>query len=428
VKTISLAFVTVALGLMVTPQIQAARYKDMFNVRGNTLYKDANPVVFKGIAFPALGDPASTYVDFMKAAHGTARVGGNGIAFTLHGLSPDGASIDATAVKRAKFLAKELKDRHMAAILRVFPPDFAADYETRERAARTVADAFRGEVKLIYWVDGPESERVAPRLNWFARELVVAAEEGGEVDVVSEVPTKARNPILLLNAIPGEGNEKVSYLLEDLPASYEAIEAATADPAELQPWTPDNSVVSEQERNEGFIALFNGRDLEGWYIVGSNKKGFEVKDGNIEWVAKGASALRTVRRYNNFVLRLEYRIEDGGNSGVHLRAPRGGRASRIGFEAQIMGDHGKKPVKDSTGSIYDQIPPRVNANLAPWEWNSYEIICDGPHVKITLNGYVVQDLNFDDKEELKYRLREGFIHLTDHGNKVSYRNIRLKPL
>ena len=111
--------------------------KDMFNVRGNTLYKDSDPVAIKAIAFPSLGDPASTYVDFMKAAHGTARVGGNGVCFTLHGLSPDGSSIDPNAVKRAKFLAKELKDRHMGGIMRVFGPEFSGDYATRERAART---------------------------------------------------------------------------------------------------------------------------------------------------------------------------------------------------------------------------------------------------------------------------------------------------
>ena len=416
------------LGLLVAPTVHAARYKDRFHVKGNSLYKDGDPVAFKAIAFPSLGDPASTYVDYMKAVNGTASVGGNGICFTLHGLSADGSSIDPKAVKRAKFIAKESKDRHMGAIMRVFSDDFSRDVDDRARAARTVADAFRGEVKLVYWVDGPDTKRIARRLNWLARELVVAADEGGEIDVVTEVPERIHRPILLLHAIPAEGMDQVSYLLDDEPASYEAIEKATADPTELQPWTPDNSVLSEEERAEGFIALFNGRDLDGWYVTGDNENGFVVKDRVIEWAEKGASALRTVRRYGNFILRLDYRIEEDGNSGVHLRAPRGGRASRIGFEAQILGDYGKPTTKDSTGSIYDQLPPYINASLPAWEWNSYEILCDGPHVKITLNGYVVQDLNFDDKDELKYRLRDGFIHLTDHGNKVSYRNIRLKPL
>lgn len=423
-----LAAVVCVIGVLIAPGVHAARYKDMFHVKGDTLHKDGDPVAFKAIAFPSLGDPASTYVDYMNAVNGTAKVGGNGICFTLHGLSADGTSIDEKAVKRAKFIAKECKDRHMGAIVRVFPEGYSADYDVRKAAARTIADAFRGEVKLVYWVDGPETKRIAKRLNWFARELVVAAEEGGEIDVVYEVPDRLRDPVLLLNAIPAEGMEQVSYLLEDDPASYEAIENATADPAELKPWTPDNSVLSEEERAEGFIALFNGRNLDGWYVTGDNENGFAVKDGVIEWVEKGASALRTVRRYDNFILRLEYRIEEGGNSGVHLRAPRGGRASRIGFEVQILGDHGEPIKKDSTGAIYDQVAPYFNASLPAWEWNTYEIVCDGSHVKVTLNGYVVQDIDFGSRDELKYRLREGFIHLTDHGNEVSYRNVRLKPL
>jgi hypothetical protein len=419
------------VGVMSLPGSQAAvrlRYRDMYNVRGETLFKDRNPVVFRAVAFPELGDPAATYVDMMQAMHGTARVGGNGICFTLHGLSADGSSIDPAAVEQAKRIAKESKDRHMGAMVRVFAPDYPADLRTRERAARTVARAFRGEVKLLYWVDGPQPRRLARRFGSAARELVVVAEDGGDVLAAAAIPERAHTPVVLFGAIPEEGYEKTGFVLENTPASYDAIETAFTHPAELAPWTPDNSVLSEAERAEGFIALFNGRDLDGWYVTGSNKEGFTVKDGAIEWVARGASNLRSVRRYDDFVLRLEYRIAEGGNSGVHLRSPRAARASRIGFEFQMLGDHGKKKDKQSTGSIYAQVAPFVNASLPSGEWNTVEIICDGPHVKATLNGYVVQDLSFDDNEELKYRLRDGFIHLTDHGDPVSFRNVRLKPL
>jgi len=95
---------------------------------------------------------------------------------------------------------------------------------------------------------------------------------------------------------------------------------------------------------------------------------------------------------------------------------------------QIMGDYGDKPSKSSTGSIYYEIPPQVNANKPAGEWNSMEITCNGLRVKVILNGQTAQDLNFDDYDELKYRLRDGFIILTDHGADVSYRNIRIKKL
>lgn len=93
-----------------------------------------------------------------------------------------------------------------------------------------------------------------------------------------------------------------------------------------------------------------------------------------------------------------------------------------------MGDAGDAPVKDTTGAVYDVVPPKVNAGKPAGEWNAYEIMVNGPHLKITLNGQVVQDLNLDENEELKYRLRNGFIGLQDHGGYAAFRNIRVKRL
>ncbi len=138
--------------------------------------------------------------------------------------------------------------------------------------------------------------------------------------------------------------------------------------------------------------------------------------------------MRTLKRFGDFILRLDYRIEKNGNSGVQVRCPRSHRASKVGFEVQILGDYGAEPSKSSTGSIYYSIAPTANASKPSMEWNSMEITCDGPKVKVILNGQTVQDLNFDDYEDLKYRLRDGFIYLTDHGADVAYRNIRIKEL
>ena len=74
------------------------------------------------------------------------------------------------------------------------------------------------------------------------------------------------------------------------------------------------------------------------------------------------------------------------------------------------------------------MPPKVNAAKPAGEWNELEVTCDGPKVKIVLNDIVVQDLSFDDNDELRYRLRKGFIGLTDHNGYVAFRNIRLKRL
>ena len=196
-------------------------------------------------------------------------------------------------------------------------------------------------------------------------------------------------------------------------------------------WSPDNSLLSEEEREEGFVSLFNGRDLDNWWSYKHGEESFRInEEGYIEWYQGGAGAIMTRERYDNFVLRLEYKIPDmDANSGVFLRAPRAARQSRIGFEFQIMGDsHLTEPENQSTAAVYDVLPALTVAVRPEGEWNKVEIMLDGPRYRATLNGILVQDVNFDEIEEMRYRLRRGFIGLQDHGDYVVFRNIRIKQL
>jgi hypothetical protein len=222
--------------------------------------------------------------------------------------------------------------------------------------------------------------------------------------------------------------EKVHFVAPGTNEGYAAFDRFMADPAELEPWTPDNSVLSEEERADGWISLFDGKTLNGWWIKGVNKKGFEVKDGAIVWAGPGADALYTHDRYGDFILRLEFRIAARGNSGLFLRGPRTGRSSKIGMEFQLFDDVDKAPDAHTTGAVYDVEPPLVGASKPAGEWNAIEIMLDGPIMKATVNGQVVQDRNLDEHDELRHRLREGFIGLQDHACHVAFRNIRIKKL
>jgi hypothetical protein len=217
-------------------------------------------------------------------------------------------------------------------------------------------------------------------------------------------------------------------MLPEGDASYAQLEAASAHPLESQPWEPDNSVLTEQDRADGWIALFDGKTLNGWIVLGNNASAWNAHDGILERVAAGSQGLRTRDRYDNFILQFEWNLPAGGNNGVHLRAPRNARASKIGLEFQMLGDYGQPPTKNSTGSIYDVVPPKVNASKPQGEWNSTEITLNGPHLKFVLNGIVVQELNMDENEELAVRLRKGFIVLTEHNAPVQYRNVKLKKV
>ncbi|MCS7253414.1 MAG: DUF1080 domain-containing protein [Armatimonadota bacterium] len=177
---------------------------------------------------------------------------------------------------------------------------------------------------------------------------------------------------------------------------------------------------------EGFVPLFNGKDLSGWKVMGAQS--WEVKDGVLICHGKGSGWLCTEREYENFVLRLEYKISKDGNSGIFIRTGLKGRQSRIGMEVQILDSYGRKPTTGTAGAIYGAVVPTKEASKPAGEWNEVEITCDGPKVTVILNGEKIIDVNMDEHPLLKDRLRKGYIGLQNHGSYVEFRNIRIKEL
>lgn len=175
--------------------------------------------------------------------------------------------------------------------------------------------------------------------------------------------------------------------------------------------------------------LFNGRDLGGW--VREANAGFQVEpDGTIYCTGEGnyPAWLRSEREYENFELEFEYRMGDYGEGGVFLQAPLHGRASNVGFEIQLSDDtRHPGPCTASTGAIFGVVPPRLHA--ADLEvWNQVQVRFDWPRLQVTVNGTVVQDLNVEEYEELRYRKRSGYLGLQDRGKPTRYRNLRIREL
>jgi len=186
---------------------------------------------------------------------------------------------------------------------------------------------------------------------------------------------------------------------------------------------------------EGFVPLFNGKDLSGW--LPNPAKSWEVRDGVLVCTGEEGPWIRTEKEYENFILRLEYRISKGGNSGIFVRCAPVGRASRTGFEIQILDDYGKPPTKKTAGAIYDVEAPWRNMSKPAGEWNEVEISCIGRRIVVVMNGEKIHDLNLDDEklnaslpDELKVnkRRQKGHIGLQNHHSHVEFRNIRIKVL
>lgn len=188
---------------------------------------------------------------------------------------------------------------------------------------------------------------------------------------------------------------------------------------------------------KGFISLFNGVNLEGWAEIGPPC--WSVQDGVIvcSGAAESTGWLRSNRMYRHFILRLEYRISPGGNSGIFLCAPHYGRSSRLGMELQIQDDSNNPPTNTCTSAVYSVIPPRLNPAKSAGEWNQVEITLRDRHLRVVWNGHLVHDINLDDpalsanlpRTHLLYRRPNwGYIGLQNHRSLVEFRNIFLKEL
>jgi 3-keto-disaccharide hydrolase len=192
----------------------------------------------------------------------------------------------------------------------------------------------------------------------------------------------------------------------------------------------------------GFASLFNGATLQGWTLVGKRGEGYGVKDGVIYCARGGGGNLMTDNQYSDFILRLEFKLEEGSNNGIGIRAPLSTAVSTLGMEIQILdegaalaGKWGKLHDTQFQGSIYDVIPARKGALKKPGEWNSEEITAQGRQIKVVLNGQTILDANLNsvtDRATLEKHpgiLRErGHIGFLGHNDYVEFRNIRIKDL
>jgi len=195
--------------------------------------------------------------------------------------------------------------------------------------------------------------------------------------------------------------------------------------------------LSQKEIEEGFVSLFDGKTLDGWQGA---VDGYVPQDGVLVCKKQGGGRVFTKKQYADFILRFEFKLQPGSNSGIGIRAPLDGRTSRTGMEIQILDDTAPKYKNlkpyQFHGSIYGMVPAKRGHLKPVGQWNSQEILCQGRHVKVTLNGAVIVDADLDqigqttmDGRDHPGRFRDrGHIGLLGHGSHVEFRNIRIKEL
>jgi hypothetical protein len=182
-------------------------------------------------------------------------------------------------------------------------------------------------------------------------------------------------------------------------------------------------------------AIFNGKDLTGWEGGGQPEAtppaSWEVRDGMLLCTGKKGTWLRSKQEYGDFNLRLDYKLQEGGNSGVFLRVPTNGghRGRGNGVEVQILDDAAEryknlKPYQYA-GSVYG-IAPATNKVAKPaGRWNTLEIDIQGTTYRVVHNGVVVVTADADRFPAVAERRLSGFIGFQNHKTQVSLRNLRI---
>lgn len=203
---------------------------------------------------------------------------------------------------------------------------------------------------------------------------------------------------------------------------------------------------------KGWISLFNGKNLDGWHSYLQDKPGeiWKVENGAIELdPSQGGSGgdLVTNKEYGNFELELDWKISEGGNSGVIFDVhedPQFGSTYLTGPEMQVLdnikADDNKK-ANHLAGSLYDLIGCDSSTVHAQGQWNHVKIRLDKGHLTFWMNGKKVVETQMWNaqwdqlvagskfqqwKEFATYH--SGHIALQDHGHKVWYRDIRIRTL
>lgn len=213
--------------------------------------------------------------------------------------------------------------------------------------------------------------------------------------------------------------------------------------------------TESKAENEGFIPLFDGKTTSGWHTYGKDVAGaaWEVDDGTLRLNTVGKDQtdrgdLVTDKEYENYHLKLEWKISEGGNSGVifnvHEDAAKFGATYETGPEMQVI-DNDKhadgKIITHRAGDLYDLIASSEETVKPVGEWNEAEIILNKGKLDFYLNGAkIVSTTMFDDNWKKlvagsKFAQMPGFgtykrgkIALQDHDDEVWYRNIMIKEL
>jgi hypothetical protein len=243
---------------------------------------------------------------------------------------------------------------------------------------------------------------------------------------------------------------KLTIVMFAAAAAVAPLAAQTAAKAQTR---KDPTASTTTADKGGWIQLFDGKDLKGWrgYKKTDASEGrWKVVDGVLTLPSNGAGDTHGARdiisdaTFDQFDLRWEWKISEGGNSGVKYFVLED-RNDAIGHEYQLIDDERHPDAKigphRQTAAFYDVLQAHDRPMKPAGEWNTSEVIVKGTHVTHILNGKTVLEYDLDSpalkaaiaKSKFKDierfgKPQNGHILIQDHGDQVWYRKIEIKRL
>jgi hypothetical protein len=220
-------------------------------------------------------------------------------------------------------------------------------------------------------------------------------------------------------------------------------------PAAATQTIADLNVLSGDEQAAGWRLLFNGQDLTGWrgYKKDAPPTGWVAQDGTLTLDAAGGGDIITTEEFGAFELALDWKIAEGGNSGIMYfvqELPDAPRPYFTGPEMQVLDDERHPDRADPShraGALYDLVAPTANVVKPAGTWNSARIVAANGRIEHWLNGVKIVETSYGDEAwkamvaGSKFKqwadfgvASSGHIALQDHGDRVWYRNIKVRPL